>query len=657
MLEQLSLFNTEEDNALEVVQVAYVDKRYTNVEELFKGFNHLYAITFSYGLSFINKIVDYFDTAEIIIGCEAMVKFDLKTIMAFQTKALEELNKHKDLIEKVSSGKLSFWVAKDFLSHQKIFILTSDTGKTRVIFGSPNFSGRAFSGNQRENISFFDNDSAAFDFYIDEYETLKGFSTNEITKEALYFNATSDPEKAIEEIPILKEVMVSKAGIILDNDTNEDMPVEFTYDIQSLSSKYATLIPKLQTQNGKTLITSDKVKALFRKHKQVLKEQEAKQATFPQFKINYEEGTVQFNDKPLNFDVDLNDVKHDLDIIGEYFTGFDSFIGDVERLRKKYFRLLNYAFLSPFIARLRYEAYKNDFSTTLFPVYAVINGPKSAGKSAFLDTLQSIMFGQSLGGVDPTDFTKTGVMTFLHDSTGVPLHIEDINKERFNKYAGETVKYEKGLLRERLLNHPVFILTANDIETIKPDFAKRVYFSSVDATLTNEDAAANHKKIVELRKQISTSFYREYFRRMFEKVSNLINDMSDFVINETNEGWIPDIFQLSSNTIIEIYNECNVDLPSYVMPLEYSDYFGYNDIVENIRDKIIFEWTHNKAAFKVLKKQNLLEYTAGEKKYEATRICDSMPEILQARCSGTKVVLQLDEAQKFFGIQFKKGLF
>jgi len=657
MSEQLSLFKNEPDKSLEVVQMSFVDKKYTCAEDLFYGFNHLYAITFSYGLGFIRKIAEYFDTVEILLGCEAMVKFDLKTIMAFQTKALKKIQENSDLIERASNGSLSFRVAKEMLSHEKLFILTKDTGETRIIWGSANFSSRSFSGHQRENIGIFENDQAAFEFYMDEFETLKEFCTDEITKEALYANLTDNPEEAIDVLPIFNEVKINKAGIILDDNTSNDEIVEFTYDIQSLSAKYASLIPKLQKQNGKTLITPIKVKELFRNHKNELQEQKIKQSAYPQFKINYEEGSAFFNNSPYNTDVDLLKVREDLVYIEEYFGGFDCFIGDTEQMKSKYFLLFNYLLLSPFIAKLRYEAYKNDFSTTLFPLYAVINGPKSAGKSAFLDTIHTIMFGQCLGGVDPTNFTKTGVMGYLHECTGVPLHIEDISRERFNKYTGEIVKYENGILREGLINHPVFIITSNEIDSIKPDFAKRVYYSSVDAQLTNVSAATMHKKVAELRKKISTSFYKEYFKRMFIKVNGLVDNINSFVLDEKNEDWKPDIFNISSNTIIEIYHDCGLEIPSFITTLKYEDYFGHNVIVEKIRNKIIFEWIHNKKAFKVLKKQNLLEYTAGERAYEAIRICDSLPEILQPRTSGLKVVVKLDEAQKFFGINFKKGLF
>ncbi len=657
MNEQISLFQPSNINDLEVVQVQFLDKTYTCVEELFKGYNHLYAITFSYGLDFIRKISGYFDTTEIILGCEAIVKFDLKTIMAFQTKVLEKISKHKDLIQKVEEGALSFWVAKEILSHEKVFILTSNTGKTRVITGSVNFSARPFSGKQRENIEVFDNDGAAFDFYINEFETLKEFSTNEIVKESLYVNASTDPEKAIEAIPIIKEVKVNKAGIVLDNDNTDNDSVEFVFNLQSASSKYTSIIPKLQTQNGKTLITSNSVQELLRKHRSILHEQTTKQIINPQFKINYSEGTATFNNKQFDFDIDLKEVTKDLEYIGEYFAGFDDFIGNVEKEKSKYFRLLNYMLLSPFIAQLRQEAYKTDFSIHSFPLFAVINGPKSAGKSSFVDTVQALMFGKSLGGVDTSFFTKTGIAKALCDCTGVPLHIEDISKDRFVSNAGEIIKSENSVLRQHLNNHPVFIITSNEISNIKSDFVKRVYYSSIDITLTNDSAVSKHKKAVEIRKKISTAFYREYFKRMFVKVSNLIEDMHNFVLDETNEGWKPDVFLLSSETIIEIYKDCNIAPPSFVTLVNYSDYFGHNDIAESIRDKIRFEWEHNRSAFKILKKQNLLEYTAGEHKYEADRIKEAMPEKLLAKCSGTKVVIQLDEAQKFFGVHFKKGLF
>ena len=86
--------------------------------------------------------------------------------------------------------------------------------------------------------------------------------------------------------------------------------------------------------------------------------------------------------------------------------------------------------------------------------------------------------------------------------------------------------------------------------------------------------------------------------------------------------------------------------------------FGFNNnIVKKVKEKILFEYEHNRKAFIVKKKTNTLEYIAGEKKYEADRICNDLPEFLEARTSGVKVIMKLDKAEDFFGIKFQRRLF
>ena len=235
--------------------------------------------------------------------------------------------------------------------------------------------------------------------------------------------------------------------------------------------------------------------------------------------------------------------------------------------------------------------------------------------------------------------------------------IEDITKNRFRDYCGEIVKYDSDLISEKILNHPTVIMTSNDIQTIKPEYSKRIYYSIVDAQLTNVVAASQHKKMVECRNKIGTSFYREYLKRIYPKIVEMLNDMENYVFDESSSIWEPDIFNLSSKVIISIYEDCKIQIPPYVTEVSYADYFGHNSLTQSVKEKIIFEWAHNRKAFKVLRKQNRLEYVAGEKAYEAVNICQALPEELIPKQSGAKVVLKLDSAEKFFGIHFKNRLF
>lgn len=58
---------------LKVVKAVYTDTVETNWEDLFDGFDRLYAITFSSGIEFVNKVINKFSYAEVVFGCEKMV--------------------------------------------------------------------------------------------------------------------------------------------------------------------------------------------------------------------------------------------------------------------------------------------------------------------------------------------------------------------------------------------------------------------------------------------------------------------------------------------------------------------------------------------------------------------------------------------------------
>lgn len=70
--------------ALSVVKAIYADTVETNWEELFDGFDRLYAITFSSGIEFVNKVINKFSYAEVVFGCEKIIATDIAAIMSVQ---------------------------------------------------------------------------------------------------------------------------------------------------------------------------------------------------------------------------------------------------------------------------------------------------------------------------------------------------------------------------------------------------------------------------------------------------------------------------------------------------------------------------------------------------------------------------------------------
>lgn len=174
--------------ALNVVKAVYADTVETNWEELFDGFDRLYAITFSSGIEFVNKVINKFSYAEVVFGCEKIIANDIAAIMSVQIDSVQRLAKSKsagNLANRLDDGSLQLYVSRDTKSHEKIFILESaDHKRVRVITGSANMSASAFCGIQRENIVCFD-DEAAFSHYKVLFETFKETCSDNVSYKAV----------------------------------------------------------------------------------------------------------------------------------------------------------------------------------------------------------------------------------------------------------------------------------------------------------------------------------------------------------------------------------------------------------------------------------------------------------------------------------------
>ena len=202
-MENLSLFDEITQNEeslnlaaarphLDVVKMDFVEAESVTWQELFEGFDTLHAITYSSGIGFVYQLLEKFSDAEIIFGCDEVISYSLQEIMAYQCKTIERMkdtaSKMKlDLVSRIDAGTLRFFVARSALSHEKIYLLSAEDGRKRVVMGSANMSFTAFAGGQRENICYMDSDRA-YEWYMACYNTLKECSTDQITKEAYLYS-------------------------------------------------------------------------------------------------------------------------------------------------------------------------------------------------------------------------------------------------------------------------------------------------------------------------------------------------------------------------------------------------------------------------------------------------------------------------------------
>ena len=111
----------------------------------------------------------------------------------------------------------------------------------------------------------------------------------------------------------------------------------------------------------------------------------------------------------------------------------------------------------------------------------------------------------------------------------------------------------------------------------------------------------------------------------------------------------------SSRVIVSIFKEFTEgDVPQYIRHLDLDDYFSEkvtgSYAIKTIRNALRI----SKKSFEISVRANELRYNAGQT-WEADRILKELPETLEAHKSREWIVMNLDEAKDFFGIEFKSG--
>ncbi len=675
MENQLSIYSLTpevKEKDLIAINCKYLSTYDTNVDELFSGYDDLKVLTFSYGMSFVNKIVSQFKTVEIIIGSDKHAKYDMLEVMANQQDSaapflahqgavLRRIRRNRTLVDRINAGEISIYLAKEILAHEKMYILTSDEGKTRVIYGSANFSSAAFAGDkQRESILVFDDDIGAYNNALEEFDMVRDLSSQEVIKDAVYFSEDGKPKdesKEIQDIPIISNALTNKAGIILEPNNGTPEDVQFAIDVSTLTKRYSEVgIHKAEGKDGIITIRAQSVNELVRNYKKAVVEELAVRKQKPQFDVDVVNNRVSFNEKEFDLTPSSESVGADIGMLLSFFDGYNLFLGDADSARRSYYLLLNYMFLTPFIGQLRSVAFKHRYTLVYYPLFAVLTGPKSSGKSSLVKTIHKLMFVKPIPSFSSDEWVKTVIKGLMHEVSEIPLLVDDLSSKRFKENVNDIVKEDEYINKEGLKKIPSFIITSNDINTsIEPALKKRMIYLTTDLKLDDVKAAYMSKSVSDGVSAICGAFYREYLRRAIIRVKELIELMNADKSEE--QEWHPDLFKVSSEVINEIIGEYS-DVPDYMKNVSFEDYFGIKtDMIKDIKETILTDYEHNKKAFTIDKKRNTLKYTPGERNYEAKRVCDALPEMLEAKVTQMSVIMRLDRAEEFFGISFKKGLF
>lgn len=658
-MENLSLFGEVEHGKmldkdlragelLDVVRMEFVEADTLRWQDLFSGFDALRAITYSSAIGFVYQLADMFEDVEVIFGCEDVLSYSLQEIMAYQCRLVDRMretaSKMKvDLMSRVEDNTLHFFVAREKLSHEKIYLLSSSDGRKRVVMGSANMSYAAFGGRQRENICYIDG-SSAYDWYLNSYNEFRDECTDQIFKETL---AIADDGEHIEEIPIARTVRAKKA-LMLETVEASKEDVRFALDVKGLAARFASSVPK-PDKKGKTLLSPEKIKIIRRQIVADKTKEKELRSEYPQLEVFVDEGTVKLNGDNMDLAPSREEITQDVSLVLRYMGGYEKFHGDVAGMQRRYFEFANWFFCSPFMGCMRDMAVHYNQNTLPYPVFGLVYGQSKAGKTSFLETLLKMMIGQKTK-ISAPDFTRSSIEGLKRTVKGAPIIVDDLTNTRFNQHAIETIKNDDFGIADHLVHYPAVVISANeDVKAVAPEVIRRTVVCRVQAGLTNTEVMRSNV-VRTVQREIGTAFYREYLRRMLEVVPDLLEEIKC----DENES-APDILAVSSAIIVSIIKDhTEEDLPAFVRELTLDDYFSER-VTGSYAMKVICDaWKTSQTSFEISERTNELRYNAGAT-WEADRILKELPETLEAHKSRDWLVMNLNDAKEFFGIDFKKS--
>ena len=646
---------------------------YKDVEELFFGFNEIRAITFSYDIKFVNKIMKMFDYGEIILGGRFMTRRDselheltseaylLAENMRLSEMAADAVRKEKDLVKMMGEGALSIRSPKYIIDHRKIYLLKADDGRTRVIKGSANMTSGAWSGNQLEAYEV-DDTYEAYEAYMEDFETAWKLS-DDIPEDVVGSVKTDIPEK---DIPVIKEVVKTQKAIVLEKP--EDgvevyEKIKYTIDADKIMEKNKELVSNVKTKskNGYIEIVPNLVKKISVKAKSLRRQVEIKEKNirYPELTFDFNLGEAFLDDEKLDLNPKEEEVKNDISLLFEAFDNYKKdFIGETDRVRDSHYKLLNILFSSPFHAKLRCVADIKNIPTSSLPLYTLLASKGSnSGKTFMTELILKLMTNKDLRAFSVKTITTGEIDDKLTQYKGVPIFVDEIDGPYYGRLK-EKIKNSHHCELSQREEQPLFVFASNCVSDPEEPERKRMPFLRYSAGLKTDIDPLSYDGISKnMRAKVSNALYREYLRRMIKEVDELI----DYMIKSSNiaDDYYPDMMAISSRTLRSIFTDFGYEIPDYARELNWNDDFSYHAkyISKDALEGISKLWENEPKSFII--KSSIVIIISGSDKGSRKMLeswANSLPVELKAQYSenmeGSRITVNRQELEEALGFKF-----
>jgi hypothetical protein len=438
-----------------------------------------------------------------------------------------------------------------------------------VLTGSANLGLAAFEGRQHEVHVAFDGEPAWQLFH--GYYQRDWKDSVPIEPDALITSrpdGTPAPREAplrLDEVPIVR---VLNAGIALVDQPPRPMPAGFAADAlrqaASIGSELKDLaLPK--DKAGRTVVNAASVLRVLRSH-QARPVADLTEDRIPRADIDFASGLVHLDGvRWLAADelVPAEAVASDARILTEYLTSFLAFFGNAPGAVEVYWAFLVWLYAAPAAPYLRQAAVPVGIDPWVYPVYAVLFGRSSGGKTLFTRITARSMFGFEKM-IRSGQFTANRALGLRDRLGAIPLLIDDVTRDKFTSHVPDLVRTDQEMSAQYA---PIVLTTNRDVSTIPPDLTKRMVTCHIDAAIP-ENRSVTERIARRAQKDIGTALYRAYLQRLIPDVSAMRGDI------DAEAETFPDLLARSAEILRDLFGEALDEVPEWARPLSFTDYFG-----------------------------------------------------------------------------------
>lgn len=224
-----------------------------------------------------------------------------------------------------------------------------------------------------------------------------------------------------------------------------------------------------------------------------------------------------------------DDVNKDIQIINDWFSQYREaqFTGDKESAIRGFEILLTFAMASPFLSALNHNSAKETGQAYLYPIFAVMFGPSSGGKTSFVQMLKPLTM-RSAVETRGIKFTPLSLEKYQISSAMGLITLDDIALKSVQNHLDAIVKKDE--VAQSSLLAPCILTTNKDVYSLEASVLKRVLPIWIDATTEVKNAKR--------RPKIGLGLFRSFLESAHPIYERHLNDSpNERFLNEVSALW------------------------------------------------------------------------------------------------------------------------